>query len=252
MIMAHESVTKGTSQVVNAIFTYHSLDGSGSVISTRPEDFRRQMEALACGVAKVVPLAEITRDTGAVAITFDDGFGSFAEHAVPVLERLNLPATVFVVSGYCGGRNNWPAQPTSIPSMPLLSWSELRDLPPFISLGAHTITHPDLRALADGDLVREVRDCREAIEQKTGRPVETFAYPYGAVDGRAADLVRRSYAIGCGTDLCFVDKQSNRAMLPRLDTYYLKSASWFKRPFGATARGYIGFRRVLREARRAW
>jgi peptidoglycan/xylan/chitin deacetylase (PgdA/CDA1 family) len=236
---------------VNAIFTYHSLDGSGSVISTRPEDFRRQMEALAYGSAKVVPLAEITRSAGTVAITFDDGFGNFWEHAMPVLEQLRLPATVFVVSRYCGGRNNWRGQPTGIPSLPLLSWSALRDLPPAISLGAHTMTHPDLRALVDGDLVREVLDCRKEIEQMTGRPVATFAYPYGAVNGRVAGLVRGAYAIGCGTRLCFVGKQSDRATMPRLDTYYLKSASWYGRPFGAATRGYIEFRRVLREARRA-
>ena len=46
-----------------------------------------------------------------LALTFDDGFANFAEHAVPVLQRLSFPATVFVVSGHCGRLNDWPGQP---------------------------------------------------------------------------------------------------------------------------------------------
>lgn len=237
---------------MNAIFTYHSLDESGSVISTPPDVFRGQMEALAHSGIKVVPLAEITDQTGAVAITFDDAFASFADCAVPVLQRLSLPATVFVVSEYSGGRNNWPTQPPGVPDLPLMSWNALRDLPAGISLGGHTRTHPDLRRLDEARLLSEVRDSRIGIEQQTGRAVETFAYPYGAVDARVASLVRQEYRIACGTRLRYASPGADRALLPRLDTYYLKSAKWFESPFGALLRGYIGTRRILREARQAW
>jgi peptidoglycan/xylan/chitin deacetylase (PgdA/CDA1 family) len=232
-----------------AILTYHSLDETGSVISVSPEVFRRQMEALAASCVKVVPLSQILFHPGAVAITFDDGFGSFADHAVPVLERLSLPATVFVISGYCGGRNNWPSQPAGIPQMPLMSWSTLRDLPSRMSLGAHTVTHPDLRVLEDREMDCEVHQSRLEIEQKTGRMVDTFAYPYGAADTRSATAVRQAFLAGCGTRLHFADAASDPALLPRLDTYYLKSDFWFRRPLGMTNTMYIGFRRFLRETR---
>src|SRR3954470_8233749 len=89
-----------------AVLTYHSLDESGSVISIRPDVFRRQMQTLAANGVKVVPLEDLFAHPGAVAITFDDGFANLADHALPVLEHLGLPATIFVVSGYCGKRNN--------------------------------------------------------------------------------------------------------------------------------------------------
>jgi len=232
-----------------AILTYHSLDHSGSVISVRPKRFRIQMETLAAGSAKVVPLTEVLDFPGAIAITFDDGFLSLAEHAAPVLERLALPATIFVVSGYCGGRNDWPSQPPGIPRMPLMSWAVLRDLPPCFSLGAHTVTHPDLSALEEREILREVCESRTEIEQRTGRQVATFAYPYGAADARAAAVVRREFALGCGTRLNFAGPEEDRAMLPRLDTFYLKSPRWFAQPFSASSRLYIGLRRRLREVR---
>lgn len=43
------------------------------------------------------------------AITFDDGFANVAEHAVPVLEELRLPATVFLVTDLVGTNTvPWP------------------------------------------------------------------------------------------------------------------------------------------------
>jgi peptidoglycan/xylan/chitin deacetylase (PgdA/CDA1 family) len=232
-----------------AILTYHSLDDSGSAISVTPGHFRAQMEALAGSGLQVVPLTELAHYPSAVAITFDDGFANFVEYAAPVLEGLGLPATVFVVSGYCGKRNNWPTQPSGFPELPLMSWSTLRDLPPGISLGAHTVTHPDLRELGGQQVADEIRNSRVDIEQNTGRAVATFAYPYGAVDDRAAAVVRREFSIGCGTRLDFVQAGSDSAVLPRLDAYYLRSPQWTAELFTFPVRMYVGFRRCLRTAR---
>jgi peptidoglycan/xylan/chitin deacetylase (PgdA/CDA1 family) len=38
------------------------------------------------------------------AITFDDGYQDFYDHALPVLQRKGIPAAVFVVTGYVGTR----------------------------------------------------------------------------------------------------------------------------------------------------
>ncbi|HWE00486.1 MAG TPA: polysaccharide deacetylase family protein [Bryobacteraceae bacterium] len=233
----------------SAILTYHSLDETGSVISLRPADFQSQMAALAASTVRVVPLPDVLKHPGAVAITFDDGFASFADRAVPVLQRFSFPATVFIVSGYCGGRNNWPTQPCGVPQLPLMSWSALRDLPAGISLGAHCVTHPNLRALTDRQLEDEVRQSRVEIEQRTSRAVEAFAYPYGAVDARAAAVVRPEFRVACGTRLHFASPSSDPVLLPRLDAYYLKSEWWFRDLLGGTRRMYIALRRAMREAR---
>jgi len=234
----------------SAILTYHSLDDSGSVISVAPDLFRRQMEVLAASQVKVVPLDAIFEHPGAVAITFDDGFANVAAYAAPVLERLALPATVFVVSGYCGKRNNWSTQPAGIPQLPLMDWATLRGLPPLFSFGAHTVNHPDLSALSAADMEREVKDSREEIEQQTGRAVMSFAYPYGSMNAPVAALVRREFSVGCGTRLDFARADTDRAVIPRLDTFYLKSTGWFRQPFGSAYRSYIGLRRWMREVRR--
>ena len=168
----------------SAILTYHSLDDRGSVISVAPELFRRQMEWLAGAGIPVVPLAAIRNTPGAVALTFDDGFVNFFEHALPLLARHRFPATVFVVSGRCGHRNRWDQKMKGIPDLELMGWSELASAAAAgVTVGAHTVTHPFLTALQDADLERELALCRATIEDRMGRPVESFAYPYGDADG---------------------------------------------------------------------
>jgi peptidoglycan/xylan/chitin deacetylase (PgdA/CDA1 family) len=236
----------------SAILTYHSIDNSGSVISVAPELFRRHVYALIASGVPVVPLSEIRARTGSLALTFDDGFRNFAEHALPVLERYHLPATVFVVSGYCGGCNDW-SQPRGIqiPTLPLMDWAQLQEVVRRgVTLGAHTVTHPVLTGLPDSQILRELQDCRSEVEDRTGTPVESFAYPYGASDHRVRALARRDFTIACGASLRFVNGRSEPSDLPRLDAYYLKEPWLVRNLLGRTAGAYLAARRFLRELRR--
>ena len=95
---------------MRAILTYHSVDESGSVISTGERIFRRHVEWLARSPVQVTTvdvLMALPPGTEAVAITFDDGYDNFATHAWPVLRDHALPVTVFVVSHLVGHGNAW-------------------------------------------------------------------------------------------------------------------------------------------------
>ncbi|MBI4421623.1 MAG: polysaccharide deacetylase family protein [Gemmatimonadetes bacterium] len=87
----------------------HNFDG----LRVRIDRFERQMRYLASRY-HVVPLdylldAPAGPDGGAVAaITFDDGYETTYQEAVPVLRRIGLPATVFVITEFLvHGRALW-------------------------------------------------------------------------------------------------------------------------------------------------
>ncbi len=235
----------------SAILAYHSLDDSGSVISTPPSLFRRQMEFLASSGIPVVALDHVMERPGSVSITFDDGVRNLLEHAIPVLERHRLTATIFIVSGFCGRLNRYPSQAQGlVPELPLLSWEEIAALPRLISVGAHTITHPNLTRLPPEECGRELRECQGEIEQRLGRAVRWLAYPYGASSAQVRRLASRHFDLAVGTSLRFVSASSSRLDLPRIDTYYLRGRFPLERLFTGAGKAYIAFRNLLREFRR--
>ncbi len=231
---------------------YQSLDTSGSVISTSPDLFRRHMECLARSGTPVVPLAEVLKTSGSVALTFDGGFLNFVVHALPVLERYGFPATWFIVSGYCGKRNDWPSYGRYVPSLEIAGWSELREVVRAgISIGAHSVTHRKLTGLPEEVVRQEMRDCRIELEDRTGAPVEAFSYPYGASGVGVRALAAREYLLACGTRMQYVNGAADSLDVPRFDACYLRR-SWPMRnlltPAGAA---WFGARRWLRAVRTA-
>jgi peptidoglycan/xylan/chitin deacetylase (PgdA/CDA1 family) len=236
--------------VRSAILTYHSLDRSGSVISTPPSKFREQMEFLAESGIPVVPLDRVLSQPGSVALTFDDGFRNLLDHAIPVLDRKRFPAAVFIVGGYCGRNNNWPSQPQGAPDLPLLDWNELATLPEAITLGAHTMTHPNLNLLPVEECDRELRECQGRMEQRLARPVRWMAYPYGMSSPAVKSIAGRYFDLALGTSLQFVPPRPDCLDLPRIDMFYLRNRFPLERLFTASGELYIGFRRLLRTGRR--
>ena len=241
-----------------AILTYHALDDDGSVLSVAPHLFAEQMRMLCDLPARVVTLEEIGRALtegraaeDLIAITFDDGFRSVLDHAYPVLGRYGFPATVFLVTDYCGSTNAWPGQPTWAPRAPLLHWSEVREMAVGgIVFGSHTRTHPDLRRVTPAQAQEELAGSRKAIEDAVGRPVTTFAYPYGTFDASVRGLAEREYAMACSTDVRFAGIGADLLALPRLDVHYLRRPAIFGRMLSRQVDRYLTVRRWLRDTRR--
>jgi len=204
-----------------------------------------------CGMP-VVPLGEIRNRPGSVAITFDDGFDNFLTGALPTLHRLRLPATVFAVSGYCGRRNDWPSQAPGIPILPLMDWAALRDVSRHgIEIGAHTIHHPRLTQLSHAEMGQEASGGQREIEDKIGKPVRSFAYPYGDSNAQLRQIARQYFDSACGVRLDYLEASSDLFDLPRLDAYYLRDPFWFERAATPAGARYVWARRQLRGIRAA-
>jgi len=236
----------------SCILTYHSLDDSGSVISTPPAVFREQMEWLATEGVPVVPLDRIRDTPGAIAITFDDGFRNFFHEALPVLVEHRFPATVFIVGEFCGGCNDWPSQPSEhhIPKLELMSWQEVeQSAKAGAGIGCHTATHPFLSSLSPVALDNELHRSQSQIEQRIGRAVDTFAYPYGDAPPHVRKAAGRYFRLAVSTTLDFLKPGSDALNLPRLDAYYLRSRLWFRGLYTGYGTAYMSLRRGLRGVR---
>jgi hypothetical protein len=90
----------------------------------------------------------------AFAITFDDGYESVFTHALPILESLSIPATVFLTSGFLDGAvaPPWRSSDSALLAeyrnqaehFRPMSWEQARRLAahPLLHFGSHSVSHP--------------------------------------------------------------------------------------------------------------
>ena len=131
-----------------------------------------------------------------VCVTFDDSFANLLDHALPVTRELGIPAMVFVVTENMGCLAKWELAPDHPDAWQItMSTSQLRQAAdePLCRFASHSSTHPRLTDLPLGQARRELFGSRAVLEQMLGRPVEDFAYPYGACN---PTLIREAFASG--------------------------------------------------------
>lgn len=138
----------------------------------------------------------------AVALTYDDALNVHLDHAVPILDSLNLKAT-FYLSGY------FPAFRQRV-----AEWKSVADKGH--ELGNHTLFHPctgklpgrewvqpdyDLRNYSMQRLVDEIKMANTLLEALDGKTKRSFAYPCGDMkigDSSYVDKIRNDFVAARG------------------------------------------------------
>lgn len=134
-----------------------------------------------------------------IMVTFDDAYADIAEHALPVLQRYGFTATVFVVTARIGTTNTWDEQ-NGYARLPLMTAEQIRAWAAAgVEFGAHGRTHADLTKLDRAALNDEVEGSGTDLSNLLGKPVTSFAYPFGAWDEkvRSAAAAHFQLAFSC-------------------------------------------------------
>ena len=125
-----------------------------------------------------------------ITFSFDDGVTQ-DRRLVALFNRYGLKATFNINSGLLGQpgqliRDGKPVSHNKIDP------AEVATLYRGHEVAAHTLTHPNLTGLDDGEVVRQVEEDRRALEALSGGNVVGMAYPCGGVnfDERVAELIR--------------------------------------------------------------
>lgn len=116
-----------------------------------------------------------------VILTFDDGYRDFYTDVFPILKKYQVRAVVFVVPNFLNKQNN------------LDTWM-LLDIAKsgLVEIGAHTMNHLYLSGLPLQMVKYEVEYSKQYLEKILGEQVDSFAYPYGAFDNVAIDVVKKA------------------------------------------------------------
>jgi len=143
-----------------------------------------------------------------VLITFDDGYSNVFANAMPVLVRLHMPATAYVITERISG-----------PDPSFLTWRMLRALERNgVEIGSHTVTHRDLTSLRNGQALGELVKSKRTLERRLGHRVPWLAYPFGGEDPRIVGYARRAgYALAVTTHSGSDQHEDDLLRLPRYE-----------------------------------
>ena len=218
---------------------YHSISDASSNTVVSKNTFEHHIALLKKSGAPIVPLSDIvawargekTLPRKAVALTFDDGYVDFKTDVVPLLERYQIPAAVFIIGDPEAARQYLG---NNIPTLSNEDISALR-AHRLVEVGYHSTTHANLARLTQNALTAEVA---------SPFPVRFFAYPGGNHSPEVAEALQKAgYEAACTIGRDLVSRAPDPYHIPR--TVIMRDSELWQVRF-ATTRASHWFRTVGR------
>ncbi len=196
---------------IGSVPTRGSYNYRGLYVS--PSMFEKQMKYLKSNGYKTLTPEEFytilesgkNPEQKSVLITFDDGSRGQYKYAYPILKKLKMTATFYIISD----------------KSPITK-KELREMSKNgMVIDSHTSTHKDLKKLkGDKNFKYQLVTSKRSLEEVTGKEIVSIAYPGCVADSRTFSIVeRKGYKLGfaCGRSIYHTYK--NRFNLSRVHIY---------------------------------
>lgn len=174
---------------MHAIVVYHSISSplkpmpaNADVSPARFESHLQWLAKRRDRVATLEKLLNLPESDRHYAITFDDGYKDNLTTALPLLEKYELPMTLFIAAGFIG-RDKY------------LTVDEVKKIAahPLVTIGSHGYSHRHFPQLSSKEARFELTESKRLLEEIIEKPVDLLAWSYGDC---SAELERLS--AGCG------------------------------------------------------
>lgn len=209
-----------SAQALVVLQYHHVSDDTPAITSIRPKQFAQHMQYLADNNFTVVDIKDLPKlletqnlPDKAVVITFDDGYSSIYQNALPILKKHGFAFAVFISS-----------EPHDQKLDGYLSWKQLSALQNHSgTLANHSYGHEHLiRQNPDATPAYRKRVWRDNIEknqkriqQEAGSNHKLFAYPYGEYNPQLQSLLNQMGYLAFAQLSGPIGHNSNRTALPR-------------------------------------
>lgn len=177
-----------------------SIDGPDPyALSITSQDLESQLKHLKSSGYQSVSLQEALSVAGGastasgkqVVLTFDDGYMDFMTHALPLLQKYEFTATVYLVSDEISGTNTWDHG--KVEHADLMGPAEIKEAGAAgITFGSHSRNHPRLADLPIDEAREEITGSKKALEDLLGEEMQIFCFPFGNSSEPVRDIVREA------------------------------------------------------------
>jgi len=173
-----------------AVLMYHSLK------SEQRSRFEKHMDELikAGRPVRANILGPLMKGQHHIAVTFDDGYQSVLNNALPILIARKIPATIFVTTGYLGAKPGWIHNPDHENiNENILTEEQLKQIPDdLITIGSHSVTHPHLASIGKDDAFKELIESKKTLEDMLHTDITLLSLPYGSINKEIIDMAKRA------------------------------------------------------------
>lgn len=161
---------------VPTIFMYHSINENDLFFSISKKDFEIQIKKLIDKGHNFINMDDIKSknyNNMSVAITFDDGYKDNLLNALPILEKYEIPAIIYVTKSLINNTNKY--------GLIGLNEQDLKYLfkHPLVTIGNHTLSHNKLHKLSYKEQFIDISEYNKYLEDLSGEKINHFAAPYG-------------------------------------------------------------------------
>ena len=194
------------------LLMYHSIAPEAPTgMNTPPDVFEAQVAWLKqqgyhfCTVTELLtnPLPKC------VAITFDDGFANNYHHAFPILQKYHAKATIYLAP--------------EIADIDKLTSTQIQIMQAsgLIEFGAHSVSHINLAQTPAEQAQLEIQQSKQQVEQLTGQPCQSFAYPFGRFNEQVVEWVKQAgFSSAVTTQKKIIATPQQHALtIPRISTH---------------------------------
>jgi len=204
---------------------------------------------ISCDQLREILGKKIPCPRGAVWISLDDGWKGNLENVIPTSVEYDIPITIFICTDAAENGTFWwtrvsayasllPAELRRIEAIMRLPEDSRKQVLELITqavpqgdsrreamtvedvrrISAHTVTHPILPNCNDHQLAHELGESKRKLEEWTGKPINTFAYPNGSFDGRESQFLKKhGYELAVTIENNLARSNGDCYLFPRTD-----------------------------------
>lgn len=178
------------------ILMYHQIVGAGHPEATKR--FFQHLQYLAQNYTIATPGERLLSNKLTLCLTFDDAYFDFYHVVYPMLQKLNIKAVLGIPVKIIQEDTQLSYEQRLQLLQPLMEQTPYSDYPAFCNWteikemvnsglvipASHSYSHINL-AQADVDWQLEAVQSKHILQQKLNQPVDTFIYPFGAMNRQA-------------------------------------------------------------------